>query len=82
MSDFSDQQIHDWAERHDIHGTPTDLRAMFEDAASMRPEFIPDFETSLKQVCAHLKQQGKTYIEIAFDPKTKEVAHSFTPTPA
>ncbi len=30
----SDTEIAAWAERHDIQGTPTDLRGMFEDAAS------------------------------------------------
>lgn len=30
----SDAEIEVWAERHDIQGTPTDLRCMFEDAAS------------------------------------------------
>ena len=30
----SDTEIAAWAERHDIQGTPTDLRSMFEDAAS------------------------------------------------
>lgn len=43
--------------------------------------FLPDFVTCVKQLAAHLDQQGKTYIEIAVDPKTKEIAHSFTPTP-
>ena len=30
----SDDEITAWAERHDIQGTQTDLRCMFEDAAS------------------------------------------------
>jgi hypothetical protein len=42
--------------------------------------FIPDFETCVKQICAHLDQQGKTYVEIAIDPKTKEIGWSFTAT--
>jgi hypothetical protein len=29
-----EKEISAWAERHDIQGTPTDLRSMFEDAAS------------------------------------------------
>jgi hypothetical protein len=38
------------------------------------------FDTAVKLVAAHLDRQGKTYIEIAVDPKTKEVATSFTAT--
>lgn len=32
----SHTEIFAWAERHDIQGTPTDLRGMFEDAASFK----------------------------------------------
>lgn len=38
------------------------------------------FEESLQAVAAHLHQQGKTYIEIGLDPKTKEIGWSFTAT--
>lgn len=38
------------------------------------------FDEAVKFVAAHLRQQGKTYIEIAVDPKTNRVAHSFTAT--
>jgi hypothetical protein len=31
----SDTEILAWAERHDVQGTQTDLRSMFEDAASL-----------------------------------------------
>lgn len=40
---------------------------------------IPDFETCIKQVGAHIQQQGKSYIEIAVSP-AKEIAWSFTIT--
>lgn len=79
-SDYSDKQIQDWAERHDIQGSLTDKRCMFTDAASTKPEYVPVFEMAIKQVVAHLDQQGKTYIEIALDPKTKEIAWTFTAT--
>lgn len=42
---------------------------------------VQDFDTCIKQVAAHLHQQDKSYIEIAVDPKTKEIGWSFTPTP-
>jgi hypothetical protein len=38
------------------------------------------FDTAVKLVAAHLDLQGKTYIEIALDPKTKQIATSFTAT--
>lgn len=41
--------------------------------------YIPDFEVVLKMVCAHLEARGQTYVEIAYDPKTKEIGWSFTP---
>lgn len=40
-------------------------------------EFIPHLGTCIKQVAAHLHNRGKSYIEIAVDPKTREVAWSF-----
>ena len=43
------------------------------------PEGI-SFGESLQAVAAHLHHQGKTYIEIAIDPKTKEIGWSFEPT--
>lgn len=39
-----------------------------------------DFGTSVKFVCAHLQEQGKSYLEIAVDPTTKEAAWSFEAT--
>lgn len=41
----------------------------------------PDFETLVRMVAANIHAQGKSFIEIAVDPATKEVAHSFTATP-
>lgn len=40
----------------------------------------PDFETSVQMVAANIHAQGKFYIEIAVDPKTKEVGWTFEPT--
>lgn len=52
--------------------------------ARMAQEFdkiaIPDFETAVRMVAAHVHGQGKFYIEIAVDPKTKEVGWTFGPT--
>jgi len=42
--------------------------------------FCPTLETAIRMVGAHIHQQGKFYIEIAVDPKTKEVASTFEPT--
>lgn len=41
---------------------------------------IPDFETAVRMVAAHMHGKGKFYIEIAVDPKTKEVGWTFEPT--
>lgn len=40
----------------------------------------PDFETTVRMVAANIHAQGKFYIEIAVDPKTKEVGWTFEPT--
>jgi hypothetical protein len=41
---------------------------------------IPDFETSVRMVAAHMHGMGRFYCEIAVDPETKEVAWTFEPT--
>lgn len=41
---------------------------------------IPDFETAVRMVAVNMHTQGKFYIEIGVDPKTKEVGWSFEPT--
>lgn len=33
----NDAQIAEWAERHDLKGSPTDLRCAFDDAATLTP---------------------------------------------
>lgn len=40
----------------------------------------PDFEMIVRMLGANIHAQGKTFIEIAVDPTTKEVAHSFETT--
>lgn len=42
---------------------------------------IPDWGDCVKIITAHLTSMNKTYVEIAVDPKTKEVAWSFEATP-
>lgn len=41
---------------------------------------VPDFETTVRMVAANVHAMGRAYIEIAVDPKTKEVGWSFEPT--
>lgn len=41
---------------------------------------IPDLETAVRMVAAQIHARGKYYIEIAIDPETKEVGHTFEPT--
>lgn len=48
---------------------------------ALQANTIPDWGDCVKMICAHLDNMHKTYVEIAFDPKTKEVAWSFEPTP-
>lgn len=47
---------------------------------SQPPPTDLDFDTAVKYVAAHLRLQGKTYMEIAVDPVTNEIATSFEPT--
>lgn len=41
---------------------------------------IPDLETAIRMVACQMHGQGKFYIEIGVDPKTKEVGWTFEPT--
>lgn len=41
----------------------------------------PDLETSIRIVAANMHAAGKFYVEIAVDPKSKEVGYTFSPTP-
>lgn len=41
MSRFTEQEVLDWAMRHDLTGCITDLRCALEDAASLRPQPLP-----------------------------------------
>lgn len=45
----------------------------------MTPETgsIPDWEDCVKMICAHLESMNMTFVTIAFDAATKEVAWDF-----
>lgn len=38
---------------------------------------IPDWEDCCKMIAAHLEQQGRTFVTIALDPQTKEIAWDY-----
>jgi hypothetical protein len=66
-----EKEISAWAERHDIQGTPTDLRSMFEDAASFTTP--PAQPAPVQEPVAYLftnVQSGD--IESSTDPDYKE----------
>lgn len=44
-------------------------------------EMTVELELALKSVANQLLNRGLTFIEIAVDPTTKEIAWRFTPTP-
>ena len=57
----SEKEIAEWAERHDIQGTPTDLRCMFEDAASLfTPPAQPAIEEDMVSLWASLVKKHTT----------------------
>jgi hypothetical protein len=56
-----EKEISAWAERHDIQGTPTDLRSMFEDAASFT---TPPAQPAVPDVIHHTDlSEHPQYIE-------------------
>ena len=62
---------------HDADTLAEALVALLDHGDSLA---APDFETSVRLVAANMHAQGKFYIEIGVDPKTKEVGWTFEPT--
>jgi hypothetical protein len=59
---MSEKAIAEWAARHDIQGTQTDLRAMFEDAASFSTPRAAQPEQKQDSTCNKtLRAEGKGY---------------------
>jgi len=75
-SQFASRLVNEW------NNAPARFGVRLARAVEKRDDeiFCPDFETAIRMVGAQMHHRGKFYIEIAVDPKTKEVAWTFEPT--